>query len=198
MESALSNKIRQFLKVHRDRLTKTGIRLSLSWAIFEKLSQEGQASCNLQKKTSSVCRNCSFFLFLYFFFFFGLERIAVLHQSYLACKIICQLPHVFAGHILKASLDATCLITHLVMPIPILLECAMNEIKRNIIYFIFLKNEVEEVVVKDRWSELNMLSLQLNNYTEFEMMDNIAWLIIPELLKSQIIFHIPCPFFLQL
>lgn len=111
-----------------------------------------------KKTTNSLClQKFLFFSFSFFFLiyfssvgvFLGLERIAFLLQTYLACKIISQLPHVFAGHISKTSLDATCLITHLVMPIPILLECAMNEIKRNIKYFVFPKNEFEKVIVKD-------------------------------------------------
>lgn len=90
-----------------------------------------------------------FVIILDFFFHYYLERIAFLYQTYLACKIICQLHHVFSGHTSKTSLDATCLITHL-MPILILLECARNRTKNNWMYSILRKkkkkkrNSVEE------------------------------------------------------
>lgn len=123
---------------------------------MKDLIQEGHTSCNLQNQTSSIFKNCSLLFCCCcfcnnfgFFFHYYLERIAFLYQTYLACKIICQLHHVFSGHTSKTSLDATCLITHL-MPILILLECARNRTKNNWMYSILRKkkkkkrNSVEE------------------------------------------------------
>lgn len=133
-------------------------------------------------KASSVFKNCSLgFLFLLFSsvwgFCFCFERIAFLYQTHSECKIICQMHHVFSGHTSKTGLDATCLITPRVMPVLILLECSMNGTKSNIIYVIFLKNDIQSKKwwwLKKTWSELGQSYHHIINYTASEMFSNIS------------------------
>lgn len=77
------------------------------------------------------------------------------------------------------------------MPVLILLERAMNRTKSDRIYFVFLKNEMKLKKwweLKKPWSELDLSYHHRHSYTAFEMLDNISWSIIPELLKPQIPF----------